>query len=62
MGRDYVLGHGDRNKVNNPKRVVALESVKIVDVACGRNFIIALDETGAVYGWGNNMSGQCGSS
>jgi alpha-tubulin suppressor-like RCC1 family protein len=57
MGRDYVLGHGDRNKVNNPKRVTTLESAKLVDVACGRNFIIALDETGAVYGWGNNMSG-----
>lgn len=57
MGRDYVLGHNDRNKVTAPKKVEALGDTKFKQVSCGRNFIIALDVNGFVHAWGNNDVG-----
>ena len=62
MGRDYVTGHNDRNKTIAPKKVEALGDIKFKQVACGRNFIIALDTNGFVHAWGNNEVGQCGKS
>jgi len=57
MGRDYVLGHNNRDKVEAPKKFEALGDTKFKQVECGRNFMVALDTNGFVYAWGNNMSG-----
>ena len=34
--------------------------IKIIDIASGANFNLALDDLGRVYSWGVNTSGQCG--
>ena len=60
QGRDYSLGHGDRDLQRLPKQVQALSSSKITRVACGRNFTVALDSEGSVYTWGSNDYGQLG--
>jgi alpha-tubulin suppressor-like RCC1 family protein len=59
-GREYALGHGDRTAQPLPKRVSALDGVHIVQVACGRNFVVAVDKDGGVHAWGNNDYGQLG--
>jgi alpha-tubulin suppressor-like RCC1 family protein len=59
-GRDYNLGHGDRNPQKLPKQVKGLEGIKIIKVACGRDFAVALDANGNLYSWGNNDYGQLG--
>jgi len=33
---------------------------KIVQIACGRSFIVALSDDGKLYIWGRNKSGQLG--
>lgn len=35
-------------------------AAKIVKISCGDDFNLALDETGKVYSWGYNRSGQLG--
>ena len=49
-----VLGHGNEKniRVNEPKRVEALEHKQVVDVAIGQYFTIALTSDGNVYTWG----------
>ena len=59
-GRDFALGHGDRVNKHLPTRVEALVGEKIVKVACGKNFCVALSASGNVFTWGNNDLGQLG--
>lgn len=40
----------------------ALSGKKVVSVSAGDQFAVAMDETGSVYGWGLNSSGQLGVS
>ena len=35
-------------------------NIRIVEICCGSGHILALDENGRVYSWGNNSDGQCG--
>jgi Regulator of chromosome condensation (RCC1) repeat len=44
----------------HPRRVEALEGVKIVDVACGEAHAVAIDDDGQVYAWGKGDCGQLG--
>lgn len=60
VGREYALGHGNRDSLKTPTKVKAFEGVKITQIAAGRNFVIALDEAGNVYSWGSNDYGQLG--
>ena len=62
MGRDYVLGHNSRDVIKAPKKVETMSDTKFKQVACGRNFMVALDTNGFVHAWGNNMNGQVGNS
>lgn len=62
VGRDFALGHGDKREQRTPKKVEDLSNTKIIKVACGRNFVVALDEKGNLYSWGNNDNGQLGVS
>ena len=47
-------------RVRTPKRIEGLGGVSIVDVAGGRNHVIALSDDGSVYAWGSNTYGQLG--
>ncbi len=38
----------------------SFESEKIVMVSCGKEHSLALTESGSVFGWGHNYSGQLG--
>lgn len=58
------LGHGDDNSWDNPKMIYALDPNKlgthVTSVACGGSHSGAITESGQVFMWGLNKSGQCG--
>ena len=58
------LGNGTNENINIPTCISNLENdlngKKIVDIYVNYNSMIALDETGKVYTWGNNYDGQLG--
>ncbi|KAF9143929.1 hypothetical protein BGX30_014318 [Mortierella sp. GBA39] len=54
-----ILGHSKETEVqNNPTRVAGLED--IVDIATGTDHVLALDNTGLIYSWGNGQQMQLG--
>ena len=59
-GRYGQLGCGDHADQLLPKQVEALAGVRIKTVAGGWRHTLALDDAGAVYGWGWNKFGQLG--
>jgi len=54
------MGHGDFKSVEQPKRVTALEEHRVVRVACGGYHTLALTHSNQLYGFGSNISGECG--
>lgn len=48
------------NTVHEPKLETSLLHTKIVDVACGQNYTLALDEKGSLYSMGKGKSGALG--
>ena len=46
--------------MDQPKRVTALEEKRIVRVACGGYHTLALTQEGELFGFGSNVSGECG--
>ena len=59
-GDYHRLGHGTDDHVRRPKRLAALQGVKIVAIACGSLHCIACTDNGDVYTWGDNDEGQLG--
>jgi alpha-tubulin suppressor-like RCC1 family protein len=53
-GEHGRLGHGDEEDQPSPKRVEALQGVRVSSVASGREHVLALSEDGLVYAWGCN--------
>jgi alpha-tubulin suppressor-like RCC1 family protein len=53
-GRHGRLGHGDTQDQPSPKRVEALQGVRVSRVAAGMSHTVALTEDGVVYAWGVN--------
>ena len=49
-----------RNYTHEPKLESTLLHTKIVDVACGQNYTLALDEEGRVYSMGTGKTGVLG--
>lgn len=43
-----------------PRMIGSLEAVVVVDVACGEDYSVVATSTGAVFAWGKNHVGQCG--
>ncbi len=52
------LGHGDEESVKTPKLVAGLSKEKIIQVAVGLQHTLVLAESGNLYGWGKNSSGE----
>ena len=61
-GKVYVWGdtYNPVNGVEMGDIPEAVQNAKIVQVAAGIDHIIAIDEAGHVYGWGNNSRAQYG--
>jgi hypothetical protein len=65
-GNNYwaQLGNGrkDENRVqeNNPELNELLSDLNITVIKCGANYSLALTQSGEVYAWGSNYSGQIG--
>ncbi|KAA8491669.1 Ultraviolet-B receptor UVR8 [Porphyridium purpureum] len=59
-GHSGALGHGSKVDEAAPKRVSALEGIRAVQVACGRDFTLILTDTGDVYSCGADDFGQLG--
>ena len=57
-GESQYLGHGDEDNMKIPKLVSALEAETIVQLAVGPHHTLALSESGNLYGWGKNSSGE----
>ncbi|KAG0255362.1 hypothetical protein BGZ95_005782 [Linnemannia exigua] len=54
-----ILGHSKETNVQDlPTRVAELED--IVDIATGTDHVLALDNTGHIYSWGNGQQMQLG--
>ncbi|CAJ0919726.1 unnamed protein product, partial [Ranitomeya imitator] len=59
-GRHGLLGHGDVEDVSAPRLVEALHGVTMSEVAAGGWHTVAVSESGDLYCWGWNESGQLG--
>eukprot|EP00516_Mucochytrium_quahogii_P006280 CAMPEP_0203763006 /NCGR_PEP_ID=MMETSP0098-20131031/15739_1 /ASSEMBLY_ACC=CAM_ASM_000208 /TAXON_ID=96639 /ORGANISM=" , Strain NY0313808BC1" /LENGTH=418 /DNA_ID=CAMNT_0050657609 /DNA_START=307 /DNA_END=1563 /DNA_ORIENTATION=- len=61
-GENGRLGHGGNSDCLEPYPVELFWDldVKIVDIACGHSFNLALDSDGKVWGWGKNDQSQLG--
>jgi len=46
--------------VNSPTEIMALKGTKIIDIACGGHFSMALDKEGNVWSWGSAENGSTG--
>ncbi|KAE8810905.1 ultraviolet-B receptor UVR8-like [Hordeum vulgare] len=54
------LGHGNSSDVFNPQPIVALQGMKIKQIACGDSHCLAVTFNGQVHSWGRNQNGQLG--
>ena len=56
------LGNGTTTDSSTPLLINtgAIANKTIVSIACGGSHTIALDNTGTLYSWGNNVNGQLG--
>ncbi|XP_022646892.1 uncharacterized protein LOC111244265 isoform X1 [Varroa destructor] len=52
------LGHGHRKDIATPTAISSLANRQMVSVACGKDFTLAVDNTGKVMAWGQNDSSQ----
>ncbi|CCW69695.1 unnamed protein product [Phytomonas sp. Hart1] len=63
VGYQGRLGHGTREPAYVPTLVRGmLAGHRVADVACGSFHTVALTDRGVVFCWGDNASGQCGTS
>jgi len=52
LGVMHQLGHGGKQDERTPRKVAALEGVRLVRVAGGAHHSLAVDDEGACYSWG----------
>lgn len=45
------LGHGDKGARDTPTRVVSLDGVVVVEIACGNRYTAALTDKGEIFTW-----------
>ena len=56
------LQNAERGDIYSPELIeyFADNGIRIVDIECGANPNLALDDEGRVYSWGTNDNGECG--
>ena len=59
-GSYYKLGHGFSKDEIFPKKLITLEDVYTLDVACGSSHTLCITNEGFVYGWGSCLDGKLG--
>lgn len=59
-GRYGNLGDGETVDRHVPTKVIGLEGIKIVQVACGWRHTLAVNEDGVLFSWGWSKYGQLG--
>ncbi|CRH00584.1 guanidine nucleotide exchange factor, putative [Plasmodium relictum] len=69
-GKIYVSGYNKDGELGNGKYnlnkkfsipiFIDVSVKKIIKIACGNNYVLALSEVGDVYGWGKNDKSQLG--
>lgn len=68
-GQLYTMGHGpygqlgqglEKNRLEAPALVMAMEGTQIVDVFCGDHYTVAVDVTGGVHTFGCANGGKLG--
>ena len=52
------LGHGNTRSQFTPKRIEALQGLRVVGAKAGHLRSLAVTATGKVYGWGSNLEGE----
>lgn len=57
-GDCWKLGHPTDEHVRFPELVEALQEKRVVDICVGLGHIVALCDSGEVYGWGKNANRQ----
>ena len=60
LGYGGQLGHGDEENVGVPRRVAALASIVVAQVAAGSLHSMALAADGGVWSWGQGGAGRLG--
>lgn len=58
QGDYHRLGHGTVDHVRRPKKVAALQGIKIVSIATGSLHCVACDDMGRVFTFGDNDEGE----
>ncbi|KAL4227433.1 putative E3 ubiquitin-protein ligase herc1 [Mactra antiquata] len=62
-GTGSVIGCGSPDTTAlKPRLIEDLQTIRLIDVACGDNHCLVLTHDNVVYAWGNNAMGQCGQS
>ena len=67
-GKAGRLGHGNEDTYAEPSLIQSLaiaahhHHMKVVQVAAGENHSLAVTDSGVVYSWGSDKSGQLGHS
>ncbi|KAF0697007.1 Aste57867_12281 [Aphanomyces stellatus] len=60
LGHEGALGLGDRANADRPQQVRSLAHESFAQVACGREYTLALTRDHRVFAWGANDYGQLG--
>jgi len=59
-GEHYRLGHGNTEHVRFPKKIDSLDGKHVKSLSVGSSHVLALTDSGEIYGWGRNEQGQLG--
>eukprot|EP01084_Bolivina_argentea_P082929 150139_1 len=63
-GRNYLaqlgIGSADNNRNYQARAIPYFQDKSIIDICCGSNHSLALDNRGRAYSWGYNSQYQCG--
>lgn len=59
-GMEYQLGFGDKRERTRPTLAVELSERNPMEIACGSEHSMAVDELGLLWGWGRNDCAQLG--
>jgi alpha-tubulin suppressor-like RCC1 family protein len=55
-----VLGLGHNDARQSPELIASMETVRIINIACGWDHCLAIDEHGKVLSWGSGQNGKLG--